>query len=57
VNEDGAWRFQQLQYQFDLDLIFNLLLVMVLGLLSIFSLVAVPVQVVLINRVPREPLA
>jgi hypothetical protein len=30
VNEDGHWRFQLIQYQFDVDLSFNLLLVFVL---------------------------
>jgi hypothetical protein len=50
VNEDGTWRFQLVQYQFDLDLIPNLLLVLFLGLLTGVSLLAIPIQVLLIRR-------
>jgi hypothetical protein len=46
VNEDGTWRFHQLQYQFDLDLSFNLLLVIVLLVLSVASILALMIQIV-----------
>ena len=45
VNEDGIWRFHQLQYQFDLDLSFNLLLVFVMLALSASSIVVLIIQV------------
>ncbi|MCP4898961.1 MAG: nuclear transport factor 2 family protein [bacterium] len=53
VNEDGAWRFQVIQYQFDLDLRFSLLLVVLLGLLTCVSLIAIPIQALLIIRKQR----
>ena len=45
VNEDGTWRFHQIQYQFDLDLSFNLLLVFVLLALSASSILVLIIQI------------
>jgi hypothetical protein len=45
VNEDGTWRFHQIQYQFDLDLSFNLLLVFVVLVLSASSVLVLIIQI------------
>jgi hypothetical protein len=45
ANEDGIWRFHQLQYQFDLDLSFNLLLVFAMLALSASSILVLIIQV------------
>jgi hypothetical protein len=45
ANEEGTWRFQQLQYQFDLDLTVSLLLVVLLLLLTAGSAVVLLTQV------------
>lgn len=54
VNANEGWRFQQLQYQFDLDLIPSLLLIVVLLLLNIVNAVVILIQLVLGYRRRRR---
>jgi hypothetical protein len=46
VNEEGIWRFQVLQYQFDLDLSWHLLLIFVLIVLNVLCILILLIQLV-----------
>jgi hypothetical protein len=51
VNENNTWKIQQLQFQFDLDLSFQLLVIFILGVWLVISIVTL---VVLAIRKPRK---
>lgn len=54
VHTDEGWKFQQLQYQFDLDLIPNLLLIVLILLLNIANAIVILIQLVLGYRRRRQ---
>ncbi len=53
VREDGIWRFQHLQFQFDLDLSYLLLITALLGIWLVVELITL--AVIAVNRLrPRD---